>query len=31
MSEFQLRQDLVRYARSMYQRGYSSGGAATSA
>lgn len=27
MSESQLRQDLVRYARSMYQRGYSSGGA----
>ncbi|MBM7344854.1 aldolase [Pantoea coffeiphila] len=27
MSEAQLRQDLVRYARSMYERGYSSGGA----
>lgn len=27
MSEAQLRQDLVRYARSMYDRGYSSGGA----
>lgn len=27
MSEKQLRQELVRYARSMYERGYSSGGA----
>lgn len=27
MSESQLRQDLVHYARSMYERGYSSGGA----
>jgi len=27
MSESKLRQELVRYARSMYQRGYSSGGA----
>lgn len=27
MSEAQLRQDLVRYARSLYERGYSSGGA----
>ncbi|WP_380178289.1 aldolase [Kalamiella sp. sgz302252] len=27
MTENQLRQDLVRYARSMYERGYSSGGA----
>ncbi|MCW2106619.1 aldolase [Rahnella aquatilis] len=27
MSEVQLRQDLVRYARSLFERGYSSGGA----
>ncbi|MGG7447334.1 aldolase [Kosakonia oryzendophytica] len=27
MSEYQLRNDLVRYARSLYARGYSSGGA----
>lgn len=27
MSEKQLREDMVRYARSMFERGYSSGGA----